>query len=586
MKRSLTAAAALLLALLFSGCALLNELLDGALRDRDEGGGNNVKFSEIVYRRPDLETLSADFETLISALEKEELSVRKAVSRLEKVYGAYNDFYTMDNVAELRYYHDVTDSFYADECDWFLENEPTVDQLFEELCYASANCSIAEELDERFWGGWVIDAYGEPEGGGEPEPGTDDSGREEGTARDPEYLAMDQDENAILAEYRRIMADPTVSWRGEEYSYWSLEQDDSLSPEDWDEVRGLYYDKYAPILGELYLRLVAVRQEQAAYFGYDGYEAFAYDWLYERDYGPAETAALLEQIRRELAPLYGELSLNERWDALRYTELNEEENLEALRTASEQLGGQILLAFREMERCELCDIEISEKKGDLSYQCFLYSYDEPFIFVKTEGWSDDILSFGHEFGHFVDAWYNHNGTASHDLAEVFSQGMEYMLLDAVPEDYREELTEYKLLDTVDTFAQQGSFAEFEHEVYARPASEWTPEALEALSLRLAKEYGYFREGEEDYYAKSWIDINHFFDNPFYVVGYCVSNDAAFQIYELECAETGAGLSVWNKMLPRQNDGFLDTVVGQGGLKDPFGDGRMKEIADLMREKLR
>ena len=331
---------------------------------------------------------------------------------------------------------------------------------------------------------------------------------------------------------------------------------------------------------------MGVRQEKAAYFGYDSYEEYAYDWLYERDYSPDETKSLLEQIRTELAPLYDELSLNDRWDALRYTEVNERENLEAIRTAAKAMGGTILDAYQDMERYELYDIDVSEKKGDLSYQTYLYSYDNPFVFVKTEGWSDDILSFGHEFGHFVDAWYNYNGTDNNDLAEVFSQGMEYLLLTRVPEDYREELTEYKLLDTVDTFTQQGSFAEFEREVYARPAAEWTPESLNELSLKLAKDYGYFQEGQEDYYAKSWIDINHFFDNPFYVVSYIVSNDAAFRIYELECEKAGNGLAVWNKLLPRDRDGFLETLENQGGLEDPFAAGRMKEIADLMREKLK
>ena len=71
-----------------------------------------------------------------------------------------------------------------------------------------------------------------------------------------------------------------------------------------------------------------------------------------------------------------------------------------------------------------------------------------------------------------------------------------------------------------------------------------------------------------------------------MVSYVVSNDAAFQIYERECAEAGEGLAVWNKLLPRDRDGFLETLEVQGGLEDPFAESRMKEIADLMREKLK
>lgn len=532
--------------------------------------GDMPRFSQIVYSRPDLEAIRASYEGLIADLKADVLSADFAVPRLEELYDLYNEFYTMDTVAELRYYHDVTDSFYADESDWFLENEPVMDQLFEELCDASANCSIGEELDKAFWGGWTVEAYRD----------------QDNATLDPEYLELVQQESAILAEYRRITADPTVSWRGEERSFYELQQDPSLSRGEWEQVRDQYYDKYEPILGEIYLRLVAARQELAAYLGLDSYEDYAYYVLYERDYSPEQAESLLEHIRTELGPLYEELSLNRRWDRLSYTELNEEENLDAIFTAARSMGGTIRSAFRDMQRYELYDIDISEKKGNISYQCYLYSYDNPFVFVKTEGYSDDILSFGHEFGHFVDAWYNRDATNSHDLSEVFSQGMEYLLLSYVPEDYREELTEYKLLDTVDTFTQQGSYAAFEREVYARPAEDWTPELLNELSLELAKEYGYYEPGSDTFYAKSWIDVTHFFEMPFYVVSYCVSNDAAFQLYALECREEGAGLERWNRMLPRDSDSFLETVTEQGKLADPFGETRMREVANLIREKLK
>lgn len=532
--------------------------------------GDMPRFSRIEYRRPDMAAFRALYETLIADLEADRLSTREGVTRLQEAYDAYNDFYTMSTVAELRYHHDITDSRMAEEYDWCLEQEAQVDQLFERLCSASANCGNAEALDEEFWGGWVVEAY---------------RGQQSATL-DEAYLDLVRRENALLTEYHRATADPTVLWQGREQSYLSLEQDDSISLEDWEEIQALYYDKYAPILGELYIRLVGVRQELAAYLELDSYEDYVYYADYERDFSPQQAETLLEQIRTELGPLYKELDLNRRWAELEYTELNEAENLEALHTAVRKMGGKAFRACKDMERYELYDIEISGKKADLSYQCYLYSYDNPFVFVKTQGYSDDILNFGHEFGHFVDAWYNHDATSSHDLAEVFSQGMEYLLLSRVPEDYRAELTEYKLLDTVNTFTQQGSFAAFEHEVYARPAAEWTPEALNRLSLELARDYGYLDPEREDYYAKSWIDVSHFFETPFYVVSYCVSNCAAFELYEKECAKADAGLECWSRMLPREHDSFLQTVTEQGGLSDPFAPGRMREVAALLREKLK
>ena len=557
--------------LILLGCAVSgSDSTERMPSEREEAEPADMpKFSEIVYTRPDMDAITEAYEALIKDLSENKLSLKQAISRVDDCYNRYDEFYTMRTVAELRYYHDITGTYYADESDWFLNQEPEMDRLFNELCSASANSELGEQLDEEFWGGWTVDSY-----------------RGQETAQlDPAFRELLQQENEILAEYRRVSADPTVSWRGKECSYMDLQEDDSISAEEWNEIQNLYYDKYSPIFGEIYLRLVDVRQKQAEYLGLDSYEDYAYAYELNREYSPEQAETMLSHIRTDLAPLYRELSLNSRWAELYYTELNEAENLEAITAAAKAMGGTIRNASKDMERYELYDIDVSDKKGAISYQCYLYSYENPFVFVKTYGYSDDILAFGHEFGHFVDAWYNYDATNNNDLAEVFSQGMEYLLLFYIPEDYREELTVYKLLDTVDTFTQQGSFAEFEHEVFSKPAEAWTTEALEALSLQLSKDYGYFEEGMENYYAKSWFDVTHFFERPFYVVSYCVSNDAAFQIYALESEKRGAGLDCWNKMLPRESDSFLETVMEQGGLEDPFAEDRMRQIADVIREKL-
>ena len=86
-------------------------------------------------------------------------------------------------------------------------------------------------------------------------------------------------------------------------------------------------------------------------------------------------------------------------------------------------------------------------------------------------------------------------------------------------------------------------------------------------------------------AKSWIDVNHFFDSPFYVVSYCVSNLPAFRLYQMECEEPGSGLECWKKMLPRDREGFLETVTEQGGLENPLAPEQLKGVAALIREKL-
>lgn len=569
MKRITRILAVFLMLTLLTGCSNMMHIL----QDRADLRSNGLStFDELEYSRPDMEAIRTQFEKTL-AMHKDGTGMKKLLDALYDCWELYLDFFTMDTVAELRSYQDVTDTFYADEAAFCLDAEAEVDQLFEQLQIAGANCEKKEQLEQEFWGEGTLDDY---------------VGVESGTYDDA-YVALAQKEGDLLTEYRSILAEATVEFEGRQTLYSELMADETLTEEQLRQINEAYYDKYCDILGELYIDLIAVRQEQAAYLGYDSYEALAYDYIYERDYTPQQAQKLLDDIRTEIAPLYRQVNENALWDSVSYAAVTEQEIFNTVETAAQQLGegvhDSIADAFEFMKKHELYDIRISEKKANISYQVYLDRYDVPFTLVKTYGYDDDILAFAHEFGHFIDSWFNHNSTYSLELAEVFSQSMEYLLLCTMPEEKLGDLRTIKLLDTLDTYAQQGSFAAFERAVYEIPAEELTVQTLNDLSLQYAIDYGYFAEGMEDYYAKSWIDITHFFEYPFYVVSYCVSNDAAFQIYRLELADGGAGLDQFNRLLPRRYDGFLDSLKNQSDLESPFAPGRMEKTADTVRSQL-
>ena len=82
----------------------------------------------------------------------------------------------------------------------------------------------------------------------------------------------------------------------------------------------------------------------------------------------------------------------------------------------------------------------------------------------------------------------------------------------------------------------------------------------------------------------WIDITHFFEQPFYVITYPVSHDIAMQIFQLEQADPGEGLAKFLDMLPREYPDMLDSALN-AGLESPFDPGRLEKVADTMRRIL-
>ena len=553
--------------LLLTGCEgtqMLEELLQqyAAMGNDRSAYEAMVPFDQIEYVRPDLDEIRAQAKKATAML-TDGSSESQVIAALDACNVLYYRFDTMYTLADIRACQNTADAYYAREYAQCMSDAALVDQIYSDLYSACANSAMAKELEDDYFGEGFVDAYG-GDYAGYPD----------------ELVALMQQESDLISQYRAVTADATVEYGGKEVSYDELYADMTMSDDQWLQVQTAYYDKYAPTLGNIYIQMVKVRNQMATFMGYDGYEDYAYECVYGRDYTPRQTEKLLEQIRQHLAPVYAGLQSSGAIDDMIYTPLTEDALMARLAKAAQGMGGDIWQAWQFMKQYGLYDVSVSSTKAPMSFEDYLDSYEAPYLFVDAQGDTTDLLSVGHEFGHYVDAYVNYDTTYSIETAEVFSQSMEFLLLCALQD---ENLTKYKLLDVLDTYAQQGSFAEFEHQVYALPEDELTVERINEISLQTSKDFGYCEEGWEDCYAKSWIDIPHFFEYPFYVISYCVSNDAAVQIYQMECKNQGDGLKEFETLLPRNYDGFLDTVVKQGGLKSPFDDGRMEETAQLVRQ---
>ena len=527
-----------------------------------------VPFNEMPYEAPDMDAFRAETGRVAELLD-DGASAEAVAEQVSRCDAAYFSFYTMYTLAELRYYQDVTDQAYSDAYETCAAEVNQVERLMQEAYTACADSPLCRELESIYFGENGLDGYHSEE----------QSMDSEAIAA---YYELADQEAQLLSDYRAAVSNPTVEVDGEEVSYQEALADPSLDTADYNALQSAYYDKYTQVLGGIYLELVGVRNEMAQVAGYESYEAYAFDLVYGRDYTPEEADAFAADVRTSITPLYREILESGHWTSADDIPSTEEETVSAVSALANSLGGSIQEAWAFVDYYGLYDVRISSNKLDTSFETYLEDYEAPFAIVKTYGTGADQLSFAHEFGHCVDAYVNNNDTASLELCETFSQAMEYLL---ISERGDTALTRAKLFDTLDTYAQQSSFHDFEKQVYALPEEERTVEKLNEISLQTAIDYGYFQEGEEDYYAKSWIDISHFFEQPFYVISYCISNDAAFQIYQMEQAQPGTGAAQYEALLPRDYQGFLETLDAQSTLESPFAAGRMESTAALIRENL-
>ena len=585
MKKRMTVAVALLLVLvLLCGCGIPGGSLGSKLGDKlaelvqstNEHNPDGLKFSDMHYTRPDLDKLSADVAAVEEALESG--AKLKAVEELLDIcmddYDAFSTMYSLANIYNCK---DLRDEYYAAEYEWISTESSTVSQLFDEMYYACAGSALGAELEEDyFWEGFCED-YADP----------DDS------YYNDESVALMQRESELISRYREIVADPVIEWKGEEVAFYELIEELS----DFNSAQG-YYDYYNAVmtyyrtynepLAEVYIDLMRVHEDMAEAMGFDSAEEMEFVFGFDRDYTPADAAVFVQDVKTYIVPVFvwaDELGLS---TTVNYSPLDTEGLYAALRGVANNIGRHCAEAFSFMDKYELCDIEPSAYKADTSFQIYLSLYDAPFVFLDPTETTLDFTTFVHEFGHFTDTYTNFDAAETIDLAEVYSQALEFLSLShmdgVLPAADVEALRTGQMLDALNTFVQQASFANFESTAHAIGPDELTAEKLNALFLQSAQDFGLCPQGFEDYYQYLWMDIIHLFEYPFYVISYPVSLDVAMQIYVLEVEEEGKGLDKYFEMMPRDYDTFMETVT-ENGLQSPFAEGGLASIAQVIADTL-
>ena len=481
-------------------------------------------FDDLEYERPDVVGLEQLMEQTLQAAETE-TDVKKLMESVYEYYDQYHWFYTNYSLANIHYSGDLTDIYWEQEYNWCMEKSAQVDAGFDQLMYALADCGLREalEAEEYFGEGYFDDYEGE-------------------SIWDETFTDLMDQKSALITEY--------YSLSSEEYTLQTRTK-----------------------MEELFTKLVKLRYQIAQYAGYDSYVDFAYDFYYYRDYTPEQERILLEQVRQELVPLYREMAVSNVWDLWGKASA-EEENLEFARAAVKEMGGVLQAAFRNMERSGLYNISYGENKYPASFETYLSYYSVPYVFMNPQGTISDKLTLIHEFGHFANDYACGGSYAGVDVAEIYSQGLEYLSL--FYGENTEELSAIKMADSLMVYVEQAAYASFEQGVYALEEQHITKESIAGVMEQVIKDFGLdiWNMSGHDY-----ASVPHFFTNPLYVISYVVSNDAALQFYALEQEEAGKGLALYEEALDSQEAYFL-AFLEENGLESPFQEGRMAKMRQI------
>lgn len=491
-----------------------------------------VAFQDWQYTRPDVQAYEELVDRCLEAADSSR-DVEEVLELVRTLDAMFSSYVTNLKLANLRHDMDVTDKYWLEEYNFCTENSTVIEAGFDDVLYALADSPLKDALeeDELFGEGFFDDYMGE-------------------SIWDDTFTALSQRENTLMTQYNDLIAQAG----------------------DMDPTSDRYYELYGDDITEIYIQLVDVRQDIAAYLGYDNYLEYAYAEVYYRDYTPAQAQELIDDIRRELPDLYWDMDYDV-WDA-EYENWTEEDTFAYVKEGAKAMGGVLWEAFRVMEQGGFYDISQNPLKYDSSYTAFMPDYQVPFILMNSQGTGADPMTFTHEFGHFCNNYASMGSEASIDVAEIFSQSLELLSLTYCKDT--ESLAKMQMASALSTFVIQAFFADFENKVYLLDKDALTVENVRQLYSKTAFRFSF---GVDE---RTFITVPHFFVAPVYVISYVTSADAALQIFQLEQAQKGAGLQLYMDNLDTLEVEFL-AFLESAGLESPFRRGRAAEIRETLAQ---
>ena len=409
-----------------------------------------------------------------------------------------------------------------------------------------------------------------------------------------EEAALYEEEDRLIQDYDQIMEKGVpVQAAGDTWTAETLESA-NVDAETYAAVsEALIAERYRAA-GELYLRLVRLRTEQAQWAGYDDYAEYAYEALYTRDYGLKDAAELHRLAKRYILPLQLRLLEETSEQELRAlsvrSRMNGEEVLDAIQPFAEAFDREMRDTFRFLRAHHLYDIEYGENKLPTGYTVALPSYGSAFIFNSPYGDYQDLSDTVHEFGHFFETFHctQHDLWAAFniDVGEIDSQALELMFTERAGELFGERYGEayraavlYNILDSV---LDGCLYDEFQTAAYQNP--EMTVEELNVLFKELSEDYGYsYDPGTES--DPAWVENAHNYQNPLYFISYAASALSALDLWFLyletprEAKEVYLELSALSLSLPYR------AAAAEVGLRDIFDGETVPALAGALEDHL-
>lgn len=558
-----------------------------------------MKFSQMVYKRPDLELTKTQITEVTDRLKQagsyEE--AKKAFLEMDQLQRHVDTAMTLANV---RHTIDTTDEYYDTEMNFINEASPVLTEYFQIWDEALLNSPFRKDFEKEY--GTLIFVNKEIS---------------QKTFK-PELIPMLQQENELTTAYEKLIASAQIPFEGGVYTLSQLspfknDADDARRLAAW-KAEGQWYKEHQSELDDLYDKLVKVRDAMGRELGYDGYTQLGYyrmtrNCYTKEDIEKFRTAVVkylvpvADSIYKEQAKRLGkEYPMNYADVALQFRSGNPkpcgnaDEILAHGRKFYDELSPETSEFFRMMLDNELLDVLSTKGKAGGGYCTSIADYEVPFIFANFNGTQHDVEVVTHEAGHAFAGWLNRKRVPMDtawpgmEACEVHSMSMEFFAWPWAEGFFGKDTQKfyYSHLSGALTFIPYGTMVDhFQHIVYERP--ELTPEGRHKVWKELTAIYMPWikLDGEIPFYGEgmAWQRQQHIYASPFYYIDYCLAQTVSLQFWAMIQKDKE---NAWKHYMAYTEQGgscVFTELLSNAGLESPFGDACLREVCETARQWL-
>ena len=558
-----------------------------------------MKFSQMVYERPDLEAVKQQLTDLTARMKTAE-SYDEARKLFIEEDNLERHLETAMTLVHVRHSIDTRDTFYDDEMKFVNDAMPVLTEYTQKWTEALLSSPFRAEFEEEFGKLTFINAEIAQK------------------TFSPEIIPMLQEENELKTAYEKLLASAQIPFEGENYTISQItafknDENDERRLAAW-KAEGQWYKDNQAELDDLYDKLVHVRDAMGRKLGYEGYTELGYYRMTRNCYSKENVEKFREAVVKYLVPVADEIYKEQAMrlgkeypmsfadNALQFRSGNPkpfgtpDEILAQGKKFYDELSTETSEFFNMMLDNELLDVLSTKGKQGGGYCTSLPDYEVPFIFANFNGTQHDVEVVTHEAGHAFAAWMNRKRVPlatvwpSLESCEVHSMSMEFFAWPWAEGFFGEDTKKfyYSHLSGSLTFIPYGTMVDhFQHIVYEKP--DMTPKERHQVWKELLGVYMPWMklDGDIPFYSEGegWQRQHHIYSSPFYYIDYCLAQTVALQFWAMIQEDQK---NAWEHYMAYTKQGgscVFTELLANAEMESPFREETLKGVCDTARQWL-